>query len=72
MADYMNEVATRSAPRWAWDFIDALLDEDVVIDNDTPRKMRLALGAMVLACAEPELDVITQADVVEAEADGAI
>lgn len=67
MADYMDEVVTRSAPRWAWDTIDETLEMDArssAFDKELREAVALALKSMMISC-ENDADYITRADCAE-------
>lgn len=55
MADHMNEIVSRSAPRWAWELIDETLAMDAkskAFSADLRGQISAATYAMGLACEE--------------------
>ena len=69
MADYMDEVVTRSAPRWAWEVIDETLEMDAnssAFDKELREQIALALKGMAISC-ELDADYITRVDCAELE-----
>ena len=49
VTDYLNEIVTRSAPRWAWLNMDELIDrviEEMEIDKQQANYLRKAVEAM--------------------------
>lgn len=65
MAEYMDEIVVRQAPRWAWDLIDETLELDSRSRNFDPElraDIRTALHAMMIA-SEAELSELSRKDV---------
>jgi len=57
MAEYMDELVDRTAPRWAWDVIDETLHMDsksIAIDKDLHKQIQAANEAMIAACERGE------------------
>lgn len=52
---YMNEIVTRSAPRWAWDLMDETLEIDAgsgSFSKELRDDISAAMDAMIMACED--------------------
>lgn len=69
MTDYMDEVVTRCAPRWAWEI---MIDVLWTYANNRPTDpgsddIRLAIRAYMMACETPNLAAMGRAYVAKFE-----
>jgi hypothetical protein len=65
MDNYMNEVVTRCAPRWAWEAMTEILWCAAHMRESTDA--RLALRAITLSCETPDLPAMSREYVVKFE-----
>lgn len=71
MAEYMDEVVVRCAPRWAWEFIDDVLDQ--LSEYGTALRGRTVaattLKAMCIASASADMESLSPEETQAAEED---